>query len=513
LRTSADPDSAFCSANPSLPSPSQTLRVPVLVDVEDHQVVDVLEAHQLDGLRGRLPGPDQRGPLLVLLDHDREIVAAVAVQVARVHRLRRGAVEPEQRRERQAALLAERRRADGLLALGEDDHLGLAVAVEVRNAQRLGVRQGRERAPAPELAVAALQVDRDLRGAGLGHDDVEALVAVDVADRHRARLAAASDLEGVYLRGAERHDALRRLRRHLERAQQAGRALNDQHLGAVARRDVVEVEHAPRRRLERDLRAERAIRAGEPHAHRARRRRRDVEQVGSPVAVDVEQVDGAHALDRVRHLARLGQRPFLRLEVDRRVALRQQRDVVALVTVEVADRDPVPGRLHVLDREALGALEAALGVAVGHDEFVRLAVVRHVEVPVPVEVAGVERPDLLLRQDLLALEELVVGQVVRQLLAGLRLRRHRIPAPQHDLDLGLGVVDDEQVLQAVLVDVGGGQARDAAGELVDLEPGEPVRVGRVGPGGREQEGQREQEEKRDPALHGGAMVTAPRPPG
>ena len=201
----------------------------------------------------------------------------------------------------------------------------------------------------------------------------------------------------------------------------------------------------------------------------------DEQEIVATVAVDVEHL---HRFQRAaeRNLLRLGQGVItvLRNPVDG--VLRQQDQPGALGAGEVAGGQGVGGELAILDLETLGRTPAVGALIVLDDKFLRLAVVGDVGAPVAVEILDDERSDALFAGDGVDAEPGVGRKLVQlalrqsQAARGGQVGLAGLVVEQRDLRAR--VVDDDEIIQAIAIQVGGAQLRDEGIDGKCFRPGE-----------------------------------------
>ncbi len=204
------------------------------------------------------------------------------------------------------------------------------------------------------------------------------------------------------------------------------------------------------------------------------------DQVLGAVAVDVQRPDQPGLLGGVGHPLGLGERPRGGLVDEHQLVLRQQRDVVPAVLVQVADGQGA-GTLDRLARaDLLGAAEPPLPLVEEDLHLGRRTVEHHVGLAVAVEVAGVHADDFLVHRDAHQPHPPVVLEVVGVLAErAVRLVVVGLLGAQQQVDPRPAVIADDDVVDLVAVQVLEHQVADPMLELVDLQGLEPEVIGEL----------------------------------
>ena len=181
--------------------------------------------------------------------------------------------------------------------------------------------------------------------------------------------------------------------------------------------------------------------------------------------------------------------------------LPQQHQIGQSIPVEVAGGQCVDGELAVVYRPSFRRAPTVGALVIQDDQFLRVAVISQVRLPVSVQVRHHQRRNPFLRRDGLNAEAGVGRQVVdfplltRQHGQGVRFAGPVI----EQIDLGSGVVDHDQVRQAVPVEVRRVQQADLGVNGKNLRPREPKRGGSGGRvGGAARRGQQRARQRPQP---------------
>ncbi len=366
----------------------------------------------------------------------------------------------------------------------------------IRDRQVRHSREGRKSFRRGQRAIAVLQIHGKLPGLGLGHDQVGAAIAVEVRPQHAAL--------GFFGSGQRQHleltlpegsrQRLRGLARELRNGRAPGILGNRHDVRAFVGFEVVRQVRTDRRHREINLRAEFPFRVLQSKTERRRTVPVHQQQVVAAIAVHVQHL---HCLDASgkRNPHRLRQRVIGPLREQINAIFPEQHQVGAVITIQIAGRQRIGLELPVIDGPALGRAPGVRSLVVKHHQFlVRLAVIGDVRPSVAVQVRHDERRNAFFRGNGFNAEPRVRRQIIHLALDFLHGGFFEVGLASlivEQINFRLGIVDHDQIVQAVAVEVGRAEQADLAIERIFLLAGEAkaVRIGVLGlNGGRQGQG-------------------------